>query len=84
MTSVNSSVNFDQLGQGRWRQFTRPSEQCKSQKIFVNDEPAKALREIRIGDIVKVKKNTVVFHTASWIWRETMWVVLVLKISWKT
>jgi ribosome-associated heat shock protein Hsp15 len=37
------------------------SEQCKSQKVLVNDEPVKASRELKMGDILKVKKDTAVF-----------------------
>lgn len=37
------------------------AEQCKSQKVLVNDEPVKASREVRIGDLIKLKKNVAVF-----------------------
>jgi len=40
---------------------SQAAEHCKSQKILVNDEPVKASREIKIGDVIKVKKDTAMF-----------------------
>lgn len=37
------------------------AEACKSQKVFVNNEPVKASREVKKADVINVKKNTAVF-----------------------
>ena len=40
---------------------TLAADQCKAQKVLVNQEPVKASREIKIGDIVYIKRNTAQF-----------------------
>lgn len=40
---------------------TQAAEACKSQKIFINNAPAKASREIKKGDLISLKKNTALF-----------------------
>lgn len=35
--------------------------ECKAQKILINDEPVKASREPKTGDIIRIKKNAAVF-----------------------
>ena len=37
------------------------AEQCKTNKILVNNESVKASREVRIGDILSVRKGGAVF-----------------------
>lgn len=37
------------------------ANQCKTNKILVNDEPVKASKEVKVGDIVSVKKSGAVF-----------------------
>lgn len=40
---------------------TLAADQCKSQKILVQDEPVKASCELKVGDVIRLKKNTAVF-----------------------
>ena len=37
------------------------AEQCKTQKVLVNQEVVKASRELKPGDLIQVKKNTAIF-----------------------
>lgn len=37
------------------------AEQCKAQKVLVNQEPVKASRELRKGDLIQLKRNTAIF-----------------------
>lgn len=37
------------------------SEACKKSKVFVNNEVIKSSRDVKIGDIISLKKNTALF-----------------------
>jgi len=37
------------------------ADQCKTNKILIKNEPVKSSREVKIGDIISVKKNTAIF-----------------------
>jgi len=37
------------------------SEACKKGKVFVNNEVAKSSRDLKIGDVISVKRNTAIF-----------------------
>ena len=37
------------------------ADQCKTNKIVIKNEPVKSSREVKIGDIISVKKNTAIF-----------------------
>lgn len=37
------------------------ANQCKTNKVLINDEPVKASKEVKIGDVVSVKKNGAIF-----------------------
>lgn len=43
---------------------SQAAEQCKLQKVWLNDEPVKASREVKSNDVVKVRKGP--FH---WSWK---------------
>jgi len=40
---------------------TLAADQCKAQKILVNQEPVKASRELKTGEVISVKRNTAIF-----------------------
>ena len=37
------------------------ANQCKTNKVLVNSEPVKASKEVRLGDIVSIKRHGAVF-----------------------
>ena len=37
------------------------ADQCKTNKILIKNEPVKSSKEIKIGDVISVKKNSAIF-----------------------
>ena len=37
------------------------ADQCKTNKIFIKNEPVKSSKEVKIDDVINVKKNTAIF-----------------------
>ena len=37
------------------------ADQCKTNKILIKNEPVKSSKEVKIGDVISIKKNTAIF-----------------------
>lgn len=37
------------------------ADQCKTNKILIKNEPVKSSKEVKIGDVINIKKNAAIF-----------------------